>query len=129
MEQPPSFIYINATNMLMPITVITRQFLIQFITNIITIFAMNVSATTISILVLAIVTSFVYNKCIEMEETMQYLLQMDHMRQSEWEKMMKHQSKICTKLKKEFEEKIFAHKEELEEKLFMTEINKKIKKL
>ena len=116
MEQPPSFVYINATNILMPTTVITRQLLILFVTSIISVFIYKVSATTISILVLAIVTSFVYNKCIEIEETIQTLIQMDDMRQSEWEKMMKHQSKICTKLKKEVDEKLLAHKKEVDEK-------------
>ena len=62
--------------------------------------------TSLCILILSAVIIFIYNKNIEMEEKIVYLLKIDHMRHNEWERMMKHQSKICTKLKKEFDEKL-----------------------
>jgi hypothetical protein len=42
---------------------------------------------------------------------------MDHMRQNEWEKMMQAQSKICTQIKKEFDNKIDNYKMDTDKKI------------
>jgi diadenosine tetraphosphate (Ap4A) HIT family hydrolase len=52
-----------------------------------------------------------------MEKTTQYVIKMDQMRQNEWEKMMKTQSKICTELKKEFDNKITVYKMDTDKKI------------
>jgi len=121
MDHTPSFVYINSTNMLMPTSVITKQLLIQILTtiiNIINIFFDQWDTIIFTLLLTALGYAF-YSKFIEMEKTTQYLIQMDHMRQNEWEKMMQSQSKICTQLKKEFDNKIDNYK---------TDTDKKIKK-
>ena len=106
----------------MPTAVITKQVLIQILTtikNIINIFFDDL-CTIIKAIVLTALVYVIYNKFTEMEKTTQYLIKMDHMRQNEWEKMMQAQSKICTELKKEFDNKINIYK---------TDTDNKIKKL
>ena len=44
-------------------------------------------------------------KINELEDENQYLISMDNMRQEEWEKLMRAQSKIYTQIKGEFEKK------------------------
>jgi hypothetical protein len=119
MFNPPSFVYINSTNMLMPTTVITKQILISFITtikNIINIFFDDLCIIIKAIILTAIVYA-AYNKFMEMDRTVQYVIKMDQMRQNEWEKMMKMQSKICTELKKEFDNKITVYKMDTDKKI------------
>jgi aminoglycoside phosphotransferase family enzyme len=58
-----------------------------------------------------------YNKFMEMDRTVQYVIKMDQMRQNEWEKMMKMQSKICTELKKELDNKITVYKMDTDKKI------------
>jgi hypothetical protein len=119
MFTPPSFVYINSTNMLMPTTVITKQILISFITtikNIINIFFDDLCIIIKAIILTAIVYA-AYNKFMEMDRTVQYVIKMDQMRQNEWEKMMKMQSKICTELKKEFDNKITVYKMDTDKKI------------
>jgi hypothetical protein len=44
-------------------------------------------------------------KLADLEEENQYLVSMDNMRQEEWEKLMRTQSKACSKIRIEFEKK------------------------
>jgi hypothetical protein len=44
-------------------------------------------------------------KLVELEDENQYLVSMDNMRQEEWEKLMRTQSKVCSQMKTEFEKK------------------------
>ena len=119
MDHTPSFVYINSTNMLMPTTVITKQLLIQIlktIINTITIFFNQWDTIIFTLLLTALGYAF-YSKFIEMEKTTQYLIQMDHMRQNEWEKMMQAQSKICTQIKKDIDNKIDNYKMDTDKKI------------
>jgi hypothetical protein len=105
--------------MLMPTTVITKQLLIQIlktIINTITIFFNQWDTIIFTLLLTALGYAF-YSKFIEMEKTTQYLIQMDHMRQNEWEKMMQAQSKICTQIKKDIDNKIDNYKMDTDKKI------------
>ena len=119
MDNTPSFVYINSTNMLMPTSVITKELLIQMLTTIINIINIffNHWHTTISTLLITAIVYATYNKFMEMDRTVQYVIKMDQMRQNEWEKMMKTQSKICTELKKEFDNKITVYKMDTDKKI------------
>ncbi len=44
-------------------------------------------------------------KLADLDEENQYLVSMDNMRQEEWEKLMRTQSKACSKIRIEFEKK------------------------
>lgn len=122
MDQIPSFVYINSTNTLMPTFVIIKQLLIQNLTTIIN--SINILFdrwdkwdTIIFILLLTALVRAAYNKFMEMDRTVQYVIKMDQMRQNEWEKMMKMQSKICTELKKELDNKITVYKMDTDKKI------------
>jgi hypothetical protein len=119
MDNTPSFVYINSTNMLMPTSVITKQLLIQMLTTIINIINIFFDQwhTTISTLLITAIVYATYSKFMEMDRTVQYVIKMDQMRQNEWEKMMKTQSKICTELKKEFDNKITVYKMDTDKKI------------
>ncbi len=116
MDNTPSFVYINSTNMLMPTAVLTKQILMTMFSTVINIF-FDQWDTAIFTLLLTVLGYAFYSKFIEMEKTTQYLIQMDHMRQNEWEKMMRNQSKICTELKKEFDKKLEIYKIAIDKKL------------
>ena len=119
MDNTPSFVYINSTNMLMPTSVITKQLLIQMLTTIINTINLffNHWHTTIFTLLLTALVCAAYNKFMEMDRTVQYVIKMDQMRQNEWEKMMKTQSKICTELKKDIDNKIDNYKMDTDKKI------------
>ena len=119
MENPSSFVYINSTNMLMPTAVITKQLLIQILTTIINTINLffNQWDTIIFTLLLTAIVYATYNKFMEMDRTVQYVIKMDEMRQNEWEKMMKTQSKICTELKKDIDNKIDNYKMDTDKKI------------
>ena len=44
-------------------------------------------------------------KLDDLEDENQYLVSMDNMRQQEWENLMRTQSKVCSQMKTEFEQK------------------------
>ena len=122
MFTPPSFVYINSTNTLMSTFVIIKQLLIQNLTTIIN--SINILFdqwdkwdTIIFTLLLTALVCAAYNKFMEMDRTVQYVIKMDQMRQNEWEKMMKTQSKICTELKKELDNKINNYKMDTDKKI------------
>ena len=116
MDHTPSFVYINSTNMLMPTSVITKQLLIQMLITMANLLSNHWHTTIFTLLLTAIVYA-TYSKFMEMDRTVQYVIKMDQMRQNEWEKMMKTQSKICTELKKEFDNKITVYKMETDKKI------------
>lgn len=88
--------------------------------------ATNIVSNPITLVLLGIVAMYYYDKYLinkfyhsplddkisaleeklaELEDENQYLISMDNMRQTEWENLMRTQSKVCTKLKNEFEQK------------------------
>jgi len=103
--------------------------------------ATNIVSNPITLVLLGIVTMYYYDKYLihkfyhsplddkisaleeklaELEDENQYLISMDIMRQEEWEKLMRTQSKVCTKLKNEL-------KNEFEQKF--KNYNKMLKKI
>ena len=52
-------------------------------------------------------------KLDELEEENQYLVSMDNMRQQEWENLMRTQSKVCSQMKTEFEQKFKFYNKKL----------------